>query len=142
MGPGNRFSSFGPGLDHYPAIPYWLIGIDIERPTLDKRIADRYIAQMEAGFLQEVSGLRETTAGLGRTASQALGYRELGAHLDGEFSLEEAIDLAATRTRRFARRQQRWFRRDPRIEWFSHTDDASEIVNQLGVPTQAGRMNL
>ena len=53
--------------------------------------------------------------GLSRSAGQALGYRELLAHLDGQLALDEAIDLAISRTRRFARRQQRWFRRDPRL---------------------------
>ena len=58
-----------------------------------------------------------TRSGMSRTAAQALGYKELLAHLDGELALEEAVDLAVRRTRRFARRQRAWFRRDPRITW-------------------------
>ncbi|MEA3217619.1 MAG: tRNA dimethylallyltransferase, partial [Acidimicrobiia bacterium] len=53
-----------------------------------------------------------------RTASQALGYRELLNHIAGQSSLEEALEEAVRRTKRFARRQERWFRRDPRIRWF------------------------
>ena len=63
--------------------------------------------------------------GLSRTASQALGYKELIAHLEGELSLEEAVDLAVRRTVRFARRQRAWFRRDPRIQWLDAGPDAA-----------------
>ncbi len=55
---------------------------------------------------------------MSRTAAQALGYRELLAHVRGEIALHDAVDLAVIRTRRFAVRQERWFRRDPRITWF------------------------
>ncbi|HRW42509.1 MAG TPA: hypothetical protein P5193_13240, partial [Microthrixaceae bacterium] len=65
----------------------------------------------------EVAAL-DAGAGWSRTAREALGYRELAAHLRGECTLDEAIDTAVTRTRRFAVRQQRWFGRDPRIRWF------------------------
>jgi tRNA dimethylallyltransferase len=72
---------------------------------------------MEMGFLDEVSTLLDEPAGLSRTAAQALGYKELIAHLRGDVSLDDALDTAIRRTRRFARRQERWFRRDPRIRW-------------------------
>lgn len=121
LGSGQPFSSFGPGLEAYPVVPFVQIGIEIDRETMDQRINDRYDAQMAAGFLNEVRAIK--AAPIGRTASQALGYRELMAHLDGELELGEALDEAKTRTRRFARRQQRWFRRDPRITWFNHNHD-------------------
>src|SRR3546814_15208754 len=70
---------------------------------------------MSAGFLNEVIALRAHPKGLSRTAAQALGYRELLAHLRGETSLAEALELATNRTRQFARRQRSWFGRDPRI---------------------------
>jgi len=69
---------------------------------------------MERGFLEEVAQLADS---LGRTASQALGYKELLAHVRGDCDLNDAVDEALRRTRRFARRQQRWFRRDPRVIW-------------------------
>jgi tRNA dimethylallyltransferase len=94
--------------------------------VLDERINNRYDAQMEAGFLAEVGSL---PGNLSRTAAQALGYRELLNHLDGQTTLDEALELAKTRTRKFARRQQRWFRRDPRIKWFDAL--APDLVDQV-----------
>ncbi|MDH4280768.1 MAG: tRNA (adenosine(37)-N6)-dimethylallyltransferase MiaA, partial [Acidimicrobiia bacterium] len=71
---------------------------------------------MAAGMLAEVRSVHRS--GMSRTAAQALGYKELIAHLEGNVPLDEALTEAKRRTRRFARRQQRWFRRDPRITWF------------------------
>jgi tRNA dimethylallyltransferase len=116
-GSGRAFSSYGPGIDAYPEVDVELVGLAWPRPELDRRIAARYAAQLEAGFLQEVEALAARPGGLGLTARQALGYRELLAHLVGSMSLDEAVDTAARRTRRFARRQERWFRRDPRVRW-------------------------
>ena len=116
-GSGRPFSSSGPGIDTYPDVEVDLVGLCRARPELDRRIAERYVAQLGAGFLDEVEALAARPGGLGATARQALGYRELLAHLDGELSLEEAVEAAVRRTRRFARRQERWFRRDPRIRW-------------------------
>ena len=117
IGSGRPFSSFGPGLEAYPPAPMRIFGLDVERAELDGRITRRYERQMAAGFLDEVAGLAARPAGLSRTARQALGYRELLAHLDGRLGPEEAVAEAVRRTRSFARRQQAWFRRDPRIEW-------------------------
>lgn len=116
-GSGRPFSSYGPGVDTYPPTPFRQIGLRLERAVLDQRIEARYQAQMEAGFLDEVARL---LAGgpLSATAAQALGYAELAAHLAGTLTLDEALDQAIRRTRRFARRQERWFRRDPRLIWF------------------------
>lgn len=116
VGSGQPFSSFGPGVDHYGETRFCLAGLEIDREEMDRRIEARYSDQMADGFLDEVAGLM--ASGLSRTAAQALGYRELMAHLSGEIGLEEALEEAAKRTRKFARRQQRWFRRDPRIAWF------------------------
>ena len=67
--------------------------------------------------MDEVRRLAADPRGLSRTAAQALGYKELLAHVRGEATLDEAVDLAIRRTRRFARRQRVWFARDPRIRW-------------------------
>ena len=123
LGTGRPFSSFGPGLSSYAPVPYRIVGIEIDRETLDERIARRYRRQMEQGFLEEVRHL--TDRPLSRTAAQALGYKELRAHVAGECSLLEALETAVARTRRFARRQQRWFARDPRIAWIPHGDVAA-----------------
>lgn len=127
IGSGRPFSSFGPGVDHYGETRFRLAGLEIDRDEMDRRIDARYSVQMADGFLDEVARLQRT--GLSRTAGQALGYRELAAHLNGETGLEEALDEARKRTRKFARRQQRWFRRDPRITWFpALADDLVERV--------------
>lgn len=149
LGTGRPFSSFGPGLTSYPSVPYRIVGIEIDRDTLDRHIAERYRQQIEAGFVEEVRRLMydhalhesESAAGaaplpaaaLSRTAAQALGYKELRAHLAGECTLAEALDIAIARTRRFARRQQRWFARDPRITWIPHGSPAemADRIEQL-----------
>ena len=122
LGSGQPFSSFGPGVDRYPPTRFVQFGLEIDRLLLDERIEARYRQQLADGFLDEVRTLATST--LSPTARQALGYAELLRHLDGEVSLDEAVELAVKRTRRFARRQQRWFRRDPRIAWFDATDHA------------------
>jgi tRNA dimethylallyltransferase len=119
LGAGRPFSSFGPGLAAYPDTAFDLVGMDLPRSVLDARIAARYESQMEAGFLEEVTGLAQRPQGLSRTARQALGYRELLAHLEAAMPLDMALEEAVRRTRAFARRQQSWFRRDPRIRWLT-----------------------
>jgi tRNA dimethylallyltransferase len=131
LGSGRPFSSFGPGLKAYPASPFTQVGLHLERNLLDRRIADRYRRQLDEGFLDEVRALAEVPGGLSSTAAQALGYRELLAHLRGECTLEAAIDDAAAATRRFARRQERWFRRDPRIEWFEVGEDSLVVLDDV-----------
>ncbi|MFM8688655.1 MAG: tRNA (adenosine(37)-N6)-dimethylallyltransferase MiaA, partial [Acidimicrobiaceae bacterium] len=86
-------------------------------------------AMIDEGLLEEVVALRNSEYGLSRTAEQALGYKELLLHLDGKISLDQAIADTITHTRQFAVRQERWFRRDPRIKWISISQDpVSEIV--------------
>jgi tRNA dimethylallyltransferase len=130
LGSGRPFSSFGPGLSEYPPSPIELLGLRLPASTVRERIQARYDAQMDAGFLDEARVLFDDDRGLSRTAAQALGYRELLGHLRGEATLEEALQRAVHRTRRFARRQRSWFHRDPRISWFDVTDptDAVEPV--------------
>jgi len=131
IGAGRGFSSFGPGLNHYPDVPECIVGIDMARPLLDQRISDRYDRQMEQGLLDEVRLLLSSHGGLGRTARQALGYKELMEHLEQRLSLSDALDLANARTRKFARRQQSWFRRDPRITWIVHEGDISRAAGEV-----------
>ena len=128
LGTGRPFSSYGPGLQSYPEVPFRMVGIDPSRAALDELISERYRQQMEQGFLEEVRRLVART--LSRTAAQALGYKELRAHLAGECTQAEALDVAIARTRRFARRQQRWFARDPRITWIPHGSPA-EMADRI-----------
>jgi tRNA dimethylallyltransferase len=131
LGSGRPFSSYGPGLEHYGDTRFTMVGLALPPQVVARRIEDRYRAQMEAGFLAEVERLAARPEGLSRTARQALGYRELLAHLAGEASLDEALDLAVRRTRQFARRQRSWFRRDPRIRWLPAEDDPLRVLPDL-----------
>ncbi|HEX7131649.1 MAG TPA: tRNA (adenosine(37)-N6)-dimethylallyltransferase MiaA [Iamia sp.] len=130
VGSGRPFSSYGPGLEVHPeTVPQ--VGIRLPAEVVAARIETRYHAQLEAGFLAEVDALLALDRPLGRTAAQALGYRELIAHRRGETTLDEALDEAVRRTRRFARRQRAWFRRDPRITWFDAEEDPGEVADAL-----------
>jgi tRNA dimethylallyltransferase len=117
IGSGRPFSSFGPGLTAYPPTRFTLLGLAGPPEEVDRRIADRLDAWMAEGFLDEVRALAARPGGLSRTARQALGYRELLAHLEDGVPLEDCVAEAVRRTRGFARRQRAWFRRDPRIHW-------------------------
>lgn len=131
VGSGRPFSSFGPGLDAHPPTRFRLVGLRWDRRALDERIAQRYRLQLEHGFLDEVRRLVTGPRPLSRTAAQALGYKELAEHLAGRCTLDEAVDLAVRRTRRFARRQERWFRRDPRIRWVDVDGDPLAHVEEV-----------
>ena len=131
LGSGRPFSSFGPGVGAHPPTAFTLVGLSRSSEDLTSRIDARYAAQMAAGLLDEVRGLRAHPRGLSRTAAQALGYKELLAHLDGHLSLDEALDLARSRTRRVARRQRAWFRRDPRVAWLDGARPEDELVTAL-----------
>jgi tRNA dimethylallyltransferase len=129
VGSGRPFSSFGPGLGAYPASPrFRLAGVWLPRPVLAERIEARYRQQLAAGFLDEVRALGGR---MSRTARQALGYRELLAHLAGDCTLEEAVAAAVSRTRQFARRQRAWFRRDPRITWLGAPANPVDLLPAL-----------
>ena len=116
---GRPFSSFGAGLQAYGAtvFPVRIAGVWLPRDVLNARISARVTAMRDAGLVDEVRALRDRGA-LSRTAAQAIGYREVLDHLDGNTELDAALEATAVRTRRFARRQRMWFRRDPRISWF------------------------
>jgi tRNA dimethylallyltransferase len=129
VGSGRPFSSYGPGLDVYPPSRFHLVGVAVPHEVVARRIATRYHQQMADGFLDETRRLLADPRGLSRTARQALGYRELMDHLEGGVSLDEALDLAVRRTRRFARRQRSWFRRDPRIRWLETDDDPATLLD-------------
>jgi len=98
------------------------IGVDIDRPTLDARIAQRVDAMFEAGLVAEVERLLGEGLAEGRTAGRAIGYREVAAYLAGEVGLDEARERTVNATRRFSRRQDSWFRKDPRVIWIGYDD--------------------
>jgi tRNA dimethylallyltransferase len=131
LGSGTPFSQHGPGLEAHPEVPFTQVGLSVPTDLLSTRIDARLQQQMDDGFLDEVRGLRDRPGELSRTAQQALGYRELLAHLDGQLVLEDAVALTATRTRQLARRQRSWFRRDPRITWYEVHEEPLALVPTL-----------
>jgi tRNA dimethylallyltransferase len=121
LGSGQPFSSFGPGVDNYPPTDVVQIGLRWPRALLSARLTARVHEMIGANLVAEVEGL--SRAGLSRTAAQALGYKEILEMLAGRIGEDEAIDLIITRTRQFAVRQERWFRRDPRVRWIDIEQD-------------------
>jgi tRNA dimethylallyltransferase len=127
LGSGRQFSSFGPGVDHYPETGIPQVGLRWARDIIAGRIERRVHRMVERGLVAEVAALRED--GLSRTAGQALGYKETLLHLDGEISEDAAVEMIITRTRQFAVRQERWFRRDPRVRWIDvEHDPVAEVA--------------
>jgi tRNA dimethylallyltransferase len=129
-GSGRPFSSFGPGVDTYPASEVQQVALRWPRDVLARRIEERVRVMIERGLQAEVEKL--LTQGLSPTALQALGYKEMVEHIEGRMSLEEVIATIVLKTRQFAVRQERWFRRDPRINWFDiESDPVAEVAPQL-----------
>ncbi len=118
---GRPFSASLPRLEYADPASVQ-VGVDIDRPTLDRRIELRVERMFADGFVDEVSRLLGEGLAEGRTASRAIGYREVAAYLSGELSLDDAREQTVTATRRFARRQDSWFRKDPRITWVRYDD--------------------
>lgn len=139
---GQPFSSFGPGISHYgePVISVRMAGISLPRDVLHRRIEERFAQMRTAGLVEEVRRLHDDPRGWSRTARQAIGYKEVLAHLEAR-GLEEAgldnaglanaLARAVVRTRQFARRQRAWFRRDPRITWFEADENPDALLPAL-----------
>ncbi|MDA2945787.1 MAG: tRNA (adenosine(37)-N6)-dimethylallyltransferase MiaA [Actinomycetota bacterium] len=132
-GSGRLFSDHGAGLDQYPETEVIQVGLRWPRSVLAERIGRRVETMINDGLVAEVE--RVLGSNPSRTARQALGYREIIEHLEGRCSLDEAVAETITRTRQFAVRQERWFRRDPRIVWVDVESDpvveAGPVVTSL-----------
>ena len=114
---GQSFNATMPGYDAvYPSVQ---VGLRLDRPELDRRISARVDGMWQAGFVDEVRHLERRGLREGRTASRALGYAQVLRFLAGEWTAEQARQETVRATRRFARRQESWFRRDPRITWLA-----------------------
>jgi tRNA dimethylallyltransferase len=115
---GRPFSATLPGYEAGRAAVQ--VGLHLGRPDLDRRVETRVDRMWAGGFEAEVRDLRDRR-GLrdGKTASRALGYQQMLRHLDGEWTLGQAREETVRATRRFARRQESWFRRDPRVTWLA-----------------------
>lgn len=103
------------------------IALDMPRDLLDKRITERVHQMFADGFIDEVQKIEENLR-KGKTAPRALGYSQVLSYLAGEIQKEEAITLTINATKKFARRQLSWFRRDPLIHWLDAT--SSDLFEQ------------
>ena len=109
--------------EHRYALPDVVhVGVSLDRATMDARIDARVDDMWRRGLVAEVEGLAERGLREGRTASRALGYQQVLAYLDGTCTEEQARSATAAGTRRFARKQLGWWRRDPRITWVEALD--------------------
>ncbi|MEU3223129.1 tRNA (adenosine(37)-N6)-dimethylallyltransferase MiaA [Streptomyces sp. NPDC006976] len=126
---GKPFTANLPGDD--PVYDAVQIGVDVARPELDERIALRVDRMWEEGLVDEVSELEAQGLREGRTASRALGYQQVLSALAGECTEDQARAETVRATKRFARRQDSWFRRDPRVQWLSGAvDHRGELPGQ------------
>jgi len=131
---GERFTASLPAYRY--ALPAVQVGLELPRADLDGRISDRVDRMWEGGLVEEVRRLERRGLREGRTASKALGYAQVLRHLAGECSADEARAETVQATRRFARRQDTWFRRDPRVRWLGadgtrELDARAEMAERL-----------
>ena len=131
LGSGRPFSTFGPGLEAYPVGGTAQVGLSVPPEEIDARIDARFDGMLQDGLVDEVRALAARPAGMSRTARQALGYRELLAHVEGGAALSDCVEEAKRHTRQFARRQASWFRRDPRVRWASSNGEAQALLQEV-----------
>jgi tRNA dimethylallyltransferase len=125
---GKPFSAYAAAWDSYPPDRVRAAGVRLTPDTLASRVERRVGEMLSAGWLDEVEQLIDAGFGGWLTSTQAIGYAELARHLEHELSLEDAVQQTVKRTRRLARRQQAWFRRDPRIRWFDAGEEGARGV--------------
>lgn len=122
-------AGFSEPREHYPSLQF---ALTMDRARLYARIDARVDAMMRAGLLDEVRGLMDAGAADALTSRQAIGYKELIDALEGRCTIGEAVDLIKLRSRRYAKRQLSWFRRDPRITWLDmdvlDADGAARLI--------------
>jgi tRNA dimethylallyltransferase len=123
--------------EHDYQVPAVQLGLSLPRPVLDVRIEQRVDRMWERGLVDEVRRLVDAGLRTGRTASRALGYAQVLRFLAGEWTEEQARDETVRATRRFARRQESWFRRDPRVTWLDAADPGLAVAALTAV--DAGR---
>jgi tRNA dimethylallyltransferase len=121
---GRPFSATLPRYESvYPVVQ---LGVALQRPDLDLRIAERVHRMWELGLVGEVRRLELAGLRDGLTASRALGYAQVLKYLAGDWSEQDAVDQTILATRRFVRRQESWFRRDPRVIWLDAGPDLAD----------------
>ncbi|NOQ91179.1 MAG: tRNA (adenosine(37)-N6)-dimethylallyltransferase MiaA, partial [Flavobacteriaceae bacterium] len=104
------------------------IGITAERETIYNRINQRVDLMIENGLIEEAKKLHPNK---NINALQTVGYRELFQYFDNEITLDFAISEIKKNTRRFAKRQNTWFKRDPNITWFNYQEKNASILKHI-----------
>ncbi len=112
---GNKLSESGKGISPYNLL---YIGLTMDRKTLYENINKRVDIMIDKGLVEEARYLYELNLPADTRAMQSIGYKELFPYFQGEMSLDACVEILKQSTRRFAKRQLTWFRRDPRILWF------------------------
>lgn len=108
-----------------------IAGITMDRALLYSRIEKRVDLMIEQGLLAEVDAILEKGYDLSLPALQGLGYKQLIAFRNGEYTFDEAVELIKRDTRRFAKRQISWFKRDKRIRWFAADELGEEMPQKI-----------
>ncbi len=129
---GSPFSAYRVAWEERRSI-YDLVAVGLILPAgeLDARIDARVDRLIEDGWVEEVARLTAGGGGFSATSIQVLGYAQIRSHLEGSMSLEAAAAEIKRRTRKFARRQLRWFKADPRIRWFEDPAPAAEYLREV-----------
>lgn len=139
---GTSYATHHEGLSRLePLYDVRVWGIDVPRDVLYERINRRVDQMFADGLVREVQLLRTAGLAQSRTASQAIGYKEVLEALEGKTTMEQAREQIKTRTRRYAKRQLSWFRHDKRVRWIDATDldgAATTIVLDLLQPNAQG----
>lgn len=126
---GRSFSSYMPQRIYEPSLGEVIqLGLSLPREQLHGRIARRVDLMAEQGLLEEVRRLDQQGLRQGKTASRAIGYQQHLQVLDGELTEAEALESTTVATRKFARRQETWFRADHRLKWMSGPEEAMEAL--------------
>lgn len=127
---GRDFSSFSHAWQDFSPGHVRAAGIAMPGDVLALRVARRVREMMDRGFLEEVRRLIEQGFGRWLTSTQAIGYAEMVRHLEGGLALEGAVAETVKRTKKLARRQMAWFRRDPRIRWFDAGEEGASALTE------------
>jgi len=109
---------------------HW-VGLDWEKEAINRRINARTKAMVAAGWVQEVRSLLARYPLLSKTAGEATGYRELIDAVQGRSPLDEAVEQIKIATRQLARRQMKWFRRFPGVQWIQGDQALAELVEAV-----------
>lgn len=128
LGTGKPFSSFRKNKTTDRPFQSIFVGLTAARQEVYSRINQRVDQMMEEGLLEEVQGLYEKRH---YNALNTVGYKELFSYLDGKSSLDHAVEEIKKNTRRFAKRQFTWFKKNPEIRWFEYTTPVEQIISYI-----------